>query len=138
MTTTTTAASINAPGMEITTTGRPDKTTNMEGKTTKSSQPEMTTTGLEDDRIHKCIPDPIPNSDNTTIKTERGYVALYLCVFNYDLIGPSERTCLDNGTWSGSVPMCRELLMLVLIIIQAPATTVVFGIIQFQIDVVTF
>ena len=36
-----------------------------------------------------------------------GGVASYQCVNNsYTLIGPSQRECLNNGNWNGTVPSC--------------------------------
>ncbi|XP_078001559.1 clotting factor C-like [Glandiceps talaboti] len=35
----------------------------------------------------------------------------YTCTAGYHLFGPSERTCLSNGQWSGALPECVELTM---------------------------
>lgn len=37
-----------------------------------------------------------------------GGVARYSCDETYVLDGPEERTCQDNGMWSGDEPMCTR------------------------------
>ena len=38
--------------------------------------------------------------------TTAGSSVLYTCLVGYDMVGEPERVCLNNGTWSGSVPSC--------------------------------
>ena len=38
-----------------------------------------------------------------------GAVVTYDCILGYNLIGSTSRTCLVNGTWSGTVPVCRVI-----------------------------
>ena len=40
------------------------------------------------------------------LNTTAGSSAIYNCFEGYNLIGERERVCLNNGTWSGSVPSC--------------------------------
>ncbi|XP_055886163.1 sushi, von Willebrand factor type A, EGF and pentraxin domain-containing protein 1-like [Biomphalaria glabrata] len=37
-------------------------------------------------------------------------VAKYQCNEGYDLVGNTERTCSDTGEWSGTVPVCNEVV----------------------------
>jgi len=41
--------------------------------------------------------------------TYHGAIALYACDPNYELDGVSRRLCLENGTWSSDIPLCREI-----------------------------
>ena len=40
--------------------------------------------------------------------TLEGANVTYSCAQGLALIGDDTRTCLSNGTWSGSVPTCRS------------------------------
>lgn len=42
--------------------------------------------------------------------TYYGTAVLYECEENYRLEGHARRLCLENGTWSGGLPTCREVL----------------------------
>ena len=38
--------------------------------------------------------------------------ATYSCITGYTVVGPSNRTCLSSGLWSGSDPTCeREIII---------------------------
>lgn len=41
--------------------------------------------------------------------TYYGALALYACDANYELDGVSRRLCLENGTWSSDLPVCRGM-----------------------------
>ncbi|XP_021968417.1 sushi, von Willebrand factor type A, EGF and pentraxin domain-containing protein 1 isoform X1 [Folsomia candida] len=45
-------------------------------------------------------------TSNTTVF---GSAVIYECLNGYTLIGNSRRLCLENSTWSGSEPYCREI-----------------------------
>jgi len=46
---------------------------------------------------------------NTTIYTV-DTVIKYFCNSGYKLGGDDERTCLENGTWSGEQPSCKSTI----------------------------
>ena len=49
-------------------------------------------------------------TSNTTVPG--GFSATYFCNVGYNLMGDSTRECQDDGSWSGSAPVCdRELLL---------------------------
>ena len=37
-------------------------------------------------------------------------MAMYTCFSGYQLVGTSSRRCGENGTWSGSEPVCSKLV----------------------------
>lgn len=37
-----------------------------------------------------------------------GALVVYRCDFGYTLSGVAERTCQENGRWSGSEPICER------------------------------
>ncbi|KAI4469517.1 complement component-related sushi domain-containing [Holotrichia oblita] len=41
--------------------------------------------------------------------TYYGALALYSCEANFERDGVSRRLCLENGTWSSDVPVCKEI-----------------------------
>ena len=51
--------------------------------------------------------DNITNGKVTTDNgTSTGQIATYSCDTEYDLVGDSERICLDIGRWNASEPSC--------------------------------
>jgi len=45
----------------------------------------------------------------TTDFIETGTIATYTCDNGYELLGPSRRTCNQNGTWTPvGIPFCGE------------------------------
>ena len=62
----------------------------------------------------KCPRLPRPeNGDVLVSGLAPGDVATYVCFEGYILQGDSERTCQENGVWTGSAPTCeRELNLL--------------------------
>jgi hypothetical protein len=62
--------------------------------------------------LPRCIPIECPPADNIShgrVHTDSLYMggqAVYACETNYKLVGNSNRTCLQNKTWSGSAPVC--------------------------------
>lgn len=40
--------------------------------------------------------------------TQYGGVAMYTCNTGYILVGSVKRTCIENGTWSGTSPHCQR------------------------------
>ena len=53
----------------------------------------------------------LPDPDNGTVTTSGntvGDVAMYNCGPDYELVGDDMRTCLADGTWNGSVPICAR------------------------------
>ncbi|XP_052833673.1 sushi, von Willebrand factor type A, EGF and pentraxin domain-containing protein 1 [Octopus bimaculoides] len=40
------------------------------------------------------------------IKSKFGQNATYSCISTYELVGNANRTCLQNGQWSGKAPVC--------------------------------
>ncbi|HJL19970.1 MAG TPA: hypothetical protein RMH99_30175 [Sandaracinaceae bacterium LLY-WYZ-13_1] len=54
-----------------------------------------------------CGAPPMPtNGTATASETTFGATATHTCDAGYDLVGDMLRTCLADGTWSGSTPMC--------------------------------
>ena len=50
-----------------------------------------------------------PSDGNISISTTiPGSTVSYTCELGYILAGPMTRTCLENGTWTGSDPMCNR------------------------------
>ncbi|XP_063986412.1 sushi, von Willebrand factor type A, EGF and pentraxin domain-containing protein 1 [Diachasmimorpha longicaudata] len=45
----------------------------------------------------------------TSNATYYGAAAIYECDGNYELDGFARRLCLENGTWSSEMPICREI-----------------------------
>lgn len=57
-----------------------------------------------------CGSPEIPTAGVLSIlNTTAGSSAIYSCLEGYVLFGEMERVCLNNGTWSGSVPSCIEI-----------------------------
>ena len=53
----------------------------------------------------------LTDPDNGTVFTTGntvGDVAMYICDREYEIVGDDMRTCLDDGTWNGSVPICTR------------------------------
>ena len=53
---------------------------------------------------------PLPSLRNGEVShgnREPGDVAAYSCRSNFRLIGPKERTCGQDGKWSGEEPVCE-------------------------------
>lgn len=52
---------------------------------------------------------PAPANGTVTVMTPTvGGLAAYACSSGYTLAGVSTRTCLSDGTWSGSAPICTQ------------------------------
>ena len=49
-----------------------------------------------------------------TAGTIFGHTATYSCHTGYNLVGGSTRTCQAAGVWSGSVPTCQGMNLLML------------------------
>ncbi len=62
-----------------------------------------------------------PNGRANVSGTTVGYSVTYSCNPEYKLIGISNRTCQDNGEWSGTPPSCSRKLC---IIVQLPSSVV--------------
>ncbi|KAF7988440.1 hypothetical protein HCN44_001013 [Aphidius gifuensis] len=45
----------------------------------------------------------------TSNATYYGAAAIYECDGNYEIDGFARRLCLENGTWSSDIPICREI-----------------------------
>ena len=52
---------------------------------------------------------PPVNGGINMISTNVGGQASYYCDDNYQLIGPYNRTCGANGTWSDDAPYCAAI-----------------------------
>lgn len=37
-----------------------------------------------------------------------GAIAQYRCIPGFQLVGSANRTCLENGQWSGTEPLCER------------------------------
>ena len=56
-----------------------------------------------------CRAPPNPrNGAVRRIETSSGYIALYSCDDGYLLNGSPQRTCLENGMWSGPDRTCTS------------------------------
>ena len=51
----------------------------------------------------------ISNGDVSTNGLSTGSTATYSCNGGFTLVGDTTRTCQDNGTWSGSEPICESV-----------------------------
>ena len=51
-------------------------------------------------------PQETPSAILDYLSTTVGSVSNYTCVEGYRLVGRAERVCLQNGSWSGTVPTC--------------------------------
>ena len=49
---------------------------------------------------------PTPAGVLSISNTTAGSSTRYTCLEGYELVGEADRVCLNNGTWSGSVPSC--------------------------------
>ena len=57
--------------------------------------------------IH-CPSLPIPeNGIKIRNETSCGVVEEFVCKSRYELVGPAERVCLTNGSWSDEQAICR-------------------------------
>ena len=45
-----------------------------------------------------------------------GTVATYSCADGYELVGEEKRTCLVDGTWTGTEPQCIGIRMIIIIV----------------------
>lgn len=52
---------------------------------------------------------PLNGYVETSNGTVVGSVARYTCQTGYNIEGPSERSCLENGQWNSTTPICAEL-----------------------------
>lgn len=48
------------------------------------------------------------NGSLTLTETNFDSVALYSCDIGFELNGPSERLCQENGEWSENEPICES------------------------------
>ena len=60
----------------------------------------------------KTVSSP-PNGRANVSGTTVGYTVTYSCNPEYKLIGISNRTCQDNGEWSGTPPSCSRKLCII-------------------------
>ncbi|XP_060109894.1 fibulin-7-like isoform X2 [Heteronotia binoei] len=64
-------------------------------------------------RNESCTLLPAPlNGRRLGKKTFVGHDAHFLCDSGFLLVGSETRTCLDNGTWSGQQPLCKNWVTL--------------------------
>ena len=56
-----------------------------------------------------------PNGRVTTTGIILGSIAIYNCDFGYSAVGNITRVCLSNGNWSGSVPICQGMLIVLIL-----------------------
>ena len=49
-----------------------------------------------------------PRNGKISIRGSPVNEAVYSCNHGYNLVGGSRRTCVDNGTWTGSSPYCSS------------------------------
>ena len=54
------------------------------------------------------ILDPPKDGKVFFTSTSFGAVARYECISGFELLGDEERTCLEDGQWSGSDPICER------------------------------
>ena len=48
-----------------------------------------------------------PQNGSTTLRSDTvGSTAEHFCDEGFNLVGASQRECLVNGSWSGSLPTC--------------------------------
>ena len=59
----------------------------------------------------EALPD-ISNGGVSLSGTQFASVATYSCDVGYRLEGEMERTCLSNGSWSDTTPLCQGLLVI--------------------------
>lgn len=57
----------------------------------------------------KVQPMPYGSASYINSTTYLGSEIVYTCVRNYKLVGPSRRSCQENGQWSDSSPRCEEI-----------------------------
>ena len=62
----------------------------------------------------------VANGEVDFTTTYDGSVATYSCNEGYVLCGSENRTCLLNGSWSGSPPECISKLCCTLALLQFP------------------
>ena len=61
-------------------------------------------------RIIRCGGLSSPSNGRVTIIDETiGGTAVYTCNSGYTLVGRDTRTCQDDGSWSGTPPICRRI-----------------------------
>ena len=58
--------------------------------------------------VSKCPPPNLKNGKATVSSTSIGNTAELVCLGGFTLVGSSERTCLNNGKWTGSEPACQS------------------------------
>ena len=50
-----------------------------------------------------------PRDGSTTVTSDTvGSIAQHFCDGGFSLVGLSQRECLANGSWSGSLPTCKS------------------------------
>ena len=62
-----------------------------------------------------ALSNPVNGSVHYTAGTTFGQKANYSCNTGYRLVGDSTQTCQATGRWSGSVPTCHGVLLLLLL-----------------------
>uniref|UniRef100_A0A673LGJ5 CUB and sushi domain-containing protein 3-like n=1 Tax=Sinocyclocheilus rhinocerous TaxID=307959 RepID=A0A673LGJ5_9TELE len=85
----------------------------LQGSTTRLCQADLTWSGTQPECIpHSCKqPESPPHVDVVGMDLPSyGYTLIYTCQMGFFLSGGSEhRVCKSDGTWTGKMPVCREL-----------------------------
>ena len=63
------------------------------------------------------LTNPANGQVNHTAGTTFGQTATYSCNTGYNLVGDNTCTCEATGAWSGSVPTCQGVLLLLVFVL---------------------
>jgi len=62
-------------------------------------------------KYHQCdFPGNLENGDASSTTYTYGSRITYTCKTGYNLVGDAVRMCMDDGRWTGSMPVCQEIL----------------------------